>query len=147
MSVRPCQKLVYDRKSDNILRPLARSKKSPEEILDMDGASESWKAIVSKRENELVSAEVAAKGLLEKEEEAEPTSLGNLRKAPTSFAENSEGYWLALANASVRRIVTIVAAPETQSAVQRMVEQSPLKDLELNEGEGKKLRSSYFYYY
>ena len=89
---------MYDKKFDNVLRPLARSKKSPEELLEMDGVSECWKAIAAKRENELNEEAVRAKAQQQEQEQPEPSVLATMRKPAASFTENSDAYWLSLAN-------------------------------------------------
>ena len=55
------QKLIYDKKYDSILRPLARQKENPEEALDADQIGEDWKKIAAMRDNEIVEAEVKPK--------------------------------------------------------------------------------------
>lgn len=143
MSTPYLQNLVYDKKYDAVLRNLAKSKKNPEESLEVEGVSEDWKAIVAMRQNELVEQEVARKKRDGEQEEdapaAEDTAIQNMRKPHNEFAENSEAYWLSLANATVRRLVSCVVVPATQGQIQRVVSQSALKDIELPEGSEKRL--------
>lgn len=136
------QKLVYDKKYDAVLRPLAKNKKNVEETLEAEGLAEDWKKIAAMRENELAEEELARKaraGESMEDPAPEATALTNMRQPSTQFAENSESYWLSLANATVRRLVSFVVVPATQGQVQRVVSQSALKDIDLPEGCEKKL--------
>ncbi len=134
-SVLSPQKLIHDKKYDSILRPLARQKKNPEEALDADQIGEDWKKIVAMRDNEIVEAEVKAKGEEKSGETEVESGLEAMRRAPADFTEGSEAYWMALANASARRVVTFAVLPKSQTAVHRVVAQSALKDVELTEGD------------
>ena len=87
------------------------------------------------RDNEIVEAEVKAKGEEKSGKTEVESGLEAMRRAPADFTEGSEAYWMALANASARRVVTFAVLPKSQTAVQRVVAQSALKDVELTEGD------------
>ena len=107
--------------------------------MESDQVGEDWKKITALRENEIVEAEVKSKAEEDVGATEEVTGLAAIRTAPADFTEGSEAYWMALANASTRRTVSFGILPKTQTAVQRLVAQSALKDVELTEGEHQPL--------
>ena len=130
------QKLVYNKYYDNQLRAFARAHKNVDEILEQENIKEDWEKIVALRENELLEGQVKKK--LEEDEEPEAeTALATMRWPAQEFSENSFAYWAALANTSVRRYVSFVVMPTTQSQMQRLVAQSSIKDVVLQEGSAK----------
>lgn len=105
-----------------------------DEVMENEVIKEAWDKVVALRENELTEQEVKEKASEAQEPEGEETSIAKMRKAPTSYTENSHQYWLAVANASVRRLLSFVVLPTTQRSMELAVGQSALKDVVVEAG-------------
>ena len=102
---------------------------------------EKWGQVEQLRTNELAGlAEEKVKLRRETEPEETPedpdagTALAQMRKPASSFTEETEAYWLAVANEMVRRFVSFMVLPETQNQMMQLVAQSVLKDVEVVAG-------------
>ena len=101
-----------------------------EEVLENETLKEKWGEIEQLRVNELAEEKARLKQAAEPEETPEDpdagTALVQMRKAPSSFTEDSEAYWLAVANETVRRFVTSWdEAPSRPSNVCRLLVMRP----------------------
>ncbi|CAK9074935.1 Modification methylase SsoII (M.SsoII) (Cytosine-specific methyltransferase SsoII) [Durusdinium trenchii] len=128
------EELVFHKKFDHQLKQLARGHKIMDEVMENEVIKEAWDKVVALRENELTEQEVKEKASEAQEPEGEETSIAKMRKAPTSYTENSHQYWLAVANASVRRLLSFVVLPTTQRSMELAVGQSALKDVVVEAG-------------
>lgn len=117
--------------------------------MELPQIKEDWDRVVATRENELTAEQALLKtaGDGENLPAEDESALAVLRKPPTDFKENSLPYWKALANTSVRRYVSFAVKPTTQSAMSRLVGQSALKDVVVNEGSKNPAMHFYFYYF
>ena len=128
------QKLVYSKHYDNAMKACCRGNKNVDDVMELPQIKKDWDRMVACRENELVNEQAKRKTEDEAGPADEEAPLAVLRKPPTDFKEHSLPYWKAMANTSVRRYVTFAVKPGTQSQMTRLVSQSALKDIVLNEG-------------
>ena len=142
---------MHNKKYDNQLRQLARGKKSMEEVLENETLKEKWGEIEQLRVNELAEEKARLKQAAEPEETPEDpdagTALVQKRKAPSSFTEDSEAYWLAVAHETVRRFVAFMVLPDTQNQMMLLVAQSVLKDVKLEAGTRRQADQAMFVVY
>ena len=130
----PLQKLVYSKHYDSAMKACCRGNKNVDEVMELPQTKEDCDRVVACRENKLVNEQAKKKTEDEAGSADEETPLAVLRKPATDFKEHSLPYWKAMANTSVRGYVTFAVKPGTQSQMTRLVSQSALKDIVLNEG-------------
>lgn len=109
-----------------------------EEVMENEVLKEKWDQVEQLRTNELAEEKVKLRREAEPEETPEDTDAGTalaqMRKPASSFTEETEAYWLAVANEMVRRFVSFMVLPETQNQMMQLVTQSVLKDVEVVAG-------------
>jgi hypothetical protein len=130
----PLQKLVYSKHYDSAMKACCRGNKNVDDVMELPQIKKDWDRMVACRENELVNEQAKRKTEDEARPADEEAPLAVLPTPPTDFKEHSLPYWKAIANTSVRRYVTFAVKPGTQSQKTRLVSQSALKDIVLNEG-------------
>ena len=125
------QDLVYGKKFDNGLKPVAKAGGVPEQAFENEAVKEAWDKVVKELAKESEERKALTSGPTAEEEETVETdeALMAARKPPTSFPLHSSAYWLSVANHTVRTYVTLHPEPKTLQGVVSAVAQSKLKDL------------------
>eukprot|EP00438_Fugacium_kawagutii_P016989 Skav202425 [mRNA] locus=scaffold1370:406666:410894:- [translate_table: standard] len=129
------QDIVFDKKFDNGVRQAAKIGGTPEQVWEQEPVKEAWEKV----KVELAKEEEDRKARTAPVDEdmvgeAEDDDLTAVRKAPTSFALHSPGYWNAVANQIVRTYVNLAVEPATVQGVDRAISQCPAKEISGSQG-------------
>ena len=129
------QDLVFEKKFDHGLRQAAKSGGAPEQVWEQEPVKEAWEKVKVELAKEAEERKARSMQVDDGEMvDAEEDALTVARKAPTSFALHSPGYWNAVANQAVRTYVSLVPEPKTIQGVESAVAQSSLKDISGSQG-------------
>ena len=123
------QDLVFDKKFDHGVRQAARSGGAPEQVWEQEPVKEAWEKVKVELAKEAEERKACSMQADDEEIVEDEDVLTVVRKAPTSFALHSPGYWNAVGNQAVRTYVSLVPEPKTIQGVESAVAQSSLKDI------------------
>lgn len=123
------QDLVFDKKFDHGVRQAARSGGAPEQVWEQEPVKEAWEKVKVELAKEAEERKACSMQADDEEIVEDEDALTVVRKAPTSFALHSPGYWNAVGNQAVRTYVSLVPEPKTIQGVESAVAQSSLKDI------------------
>ena len=131
-----CQDIVYGRKFDHGVRQAAKLGGTPEQVLEQDPVKEAWQKVTVQLAQESEERKASAQTTEDDDAEVgEDEVLASARKPAASFPLHSEGYWKAVANATVRTYVTLQPEPRSQDGVISALEQCSLKNISSTQGQ------------
>ena len=126
--------LVFLKKYDNVMKQAMKPNSHPEILTEMETIQESWKLVVSMRENELAEEKAALQAMEGAKSEDDSALEDNgpehllqqARKTPNSLPHGSPSFWKAVSNQTVRMYTNIVVEAANSASLVASVEKEGL---------------------